>query len=299
MEYQKTVGEIICIEGEGVFTGKNIKVIIEPARENTGIIFFREDLPSKPAIPLSIENIIGLEGATALTNGKEIIYLVEHLLSALHGLQIDNAIIKVYGEEIPLLDGSSYIWVRKIREVGYKYFFAPKKKYKILKEYEFYNGSGKIKFKPSDTLKISAEIDFKHPLIGHQKLSTEITPYTYIEEICFARTFGFLDELREKKRKRILKGGDFSNAIILDKEKVLNPEGLRTSDEFVRHKVLDIIGDIYGGGMPLIGEIHAVSSGHKLHIEALKNLFRKGLIKEIESGSLTFLIIPKKKQQKI
>jgi UDP-3-O-[3-hydroxymyristoyl] N-acetylglucosamine deacetylase len=294
MEYQRTLAKKIVLEDEGIFTGKNIKVELEPAEENTGIIFIRADLPSKPAIPLSIENVIGLDGATAVTDGENFIYLVEHLLSALHALRIDNVIVKVYGEEIPLFDGSSYPWVKKIQETGYRFLFSPRKKLRIKKPFHYQNGTGYITFKPSNTLKIKASIYFKHPLIGLQKLETEVTPKVYLREICFARTFGFKDIIFERKSKGILKGGSLSNAIVLDKDRVLNPEGLRSSDEFVRHKVLDIIGDLYTLGIPLVGEIEAVYSHHRLHIEALKSLFKAGLLEEVESRALTFVVVPKK-----
>ncbi len=294
MEYQRTLADKIALEGEGIFSGKNIKVEIEPAEENTGIIFIREDLPEKPSIPLNIENIIGLDGATAVTDGEHIIYLVEHVLSALHGLHIDNAIIHVYGEEIPLFDGSAYPWVRKIQETGYKFLLTPKRKFYLRKSFQYQNGKGKIKFKPSNTLKIKASINFEHPVIGYQSLALEINPRTYIYEISFARTFGFKDILFERKNKGILKGGSLSNAIVLDKEKVLNPEGLRREDEFVRHKILDIVGDIFALGQPLVAEIEAESSNHRLHVEALKSLYRAGLLEEVEERSLTFLLIYKR-----
>lgn len=297
MEYQRTLAEKVVLEGEGIYSGKNIRIEIEPAEENTGIVFIREDLPERPVIPLNIENVIGLEGATAITNGEHFIYLIEHLLSAFHGLQIDNAIVRVRGEEIPLFDGSAYPWVKKFREVGYKFLLVPRKKFYLQKSFEYQNGSGKISFKPSNILKIRSFIHFEHPLIGSQSFEIEVNPKSYISEICFARTFGFKDILFERKNKGILKGGSLSNAIILDKEKVLNPEGLRVRDEFIRHKVLDIIGDLFALGYPLVAEIETVYSTHRLHIEALKSLYRAKLLEEVESRALTFLLVYKKLKQ--
>ncbi len=297
MEYQKTIAKKIFLEGEGIFTGKNIKIEIEPAEEDVGIIFVRADIPQKPAISLKIENVIGLDGATALTDGEHFIYLVEHLLSAFHALGIDNAIIHVYGEEIPLLDGSAYPWVRKIQEVGYKFLSALRKKFYLCKNFIYQNGIGKIIFRPSNELKIKAVIQFDHPLIGYQEFLITLDSQSYIREISFARTFGFKDILNERKNKGIIKGGNFSNAIILDKEKVLNPDGVRVFDEFVRHKILDIIGDVFTLGYPLVAEIEAHHTGHKLHIEALKNLYKLGLLKSLESKALAFLLIPKKQKK--
>ncbi|MCS7279645.1 MAG: UDP-3-O-acyl-N-acetylglucosamine deacetylase [Thermodesulfobacteriaceae bacterium] len=294
MEYQRTIGDKIIIEGEGVFSGKWIRVELEPTEKSCGILFIREDLPHKPVIPLSIENTIGLEGLTLITDGEHFIYLVEHLLSALHALQIDNLIVRVFGEEIPLLDGSAYPWVRKVQEVGYKFLLVPKIKYKVTKRFSFENGESKIIFEPSNILKIRAEIYFNHPLIGSQSFEIEINPWNYIREISFARTFGFKEILLERKNKGILKGGNLSNALILDETKVLNPEGLRAKDEFVRHKVLDLIGDLFSGGKAFLGEVKATFSNHRLHINALKNLFSTNCLEKIESRALTFFFLPKR-----
>ncbi|QER42780.1 UDP-3-O-[3-hydroxymyristoyl] N-acetylglucosamine deacetylase [Thermodesulfobacterium sp. TA1] len=296
MEYQKTLSEKISLEGQGIFTGKTIRVEIEPAGIDTGIVFIREDLAHKPEIPLKIENVVGLDGATALTDGTHFIYLVEHLLSALHGLQIDNAIVKVYGEEVPLLDGSAYPWVRKIQEKGYQYLFYPRKKFRLKKPFYYKNGHGALVFKPANTLKIKASISFDHPVIGYQEMELEINPRNYLKEVCFARTFGFKDILLERIKKGILKGGDLSSAIILDQEKVLNPEGLRSEDEFVRHKVLDLVGDLFALGNSLMAEVEATSSHHRLHIEALKSLYASGLLEEVEERALTFLLLSKRKR---
>lgn len=296
MEYQRTIADKIKVEGVGIFTGKSIKVEIEPAEAGAGILFIREDLPERPCISLKIENVIGLEGMTAITDGEHFVYLIEHLLSALHGLQIDNAIVRVYGEEIPLLDGSSYPWVRKIQEVGYRFLLAPRKKFRIKRHFQYQNGIGSIIFRPADKLKISAFIKFDHPIIGEQSFQVCVTPRIYINEISFARTFGFKDILVERFNKGILKGGNFLNAIILDENRVLNEEGLRTPDEFVRHKVLDVIGDIYALGKSVIGEIEVRYSGHKLHIEGLKALYSSGYLEEVECRALTFFLLPRKKK---
>ncbi|MFN3406529.1 MAG: UDP-3-O-acyl-N-acetylglucosamine deacetylase [Caldimicrobium sp.] len=297
MEYQRTIGDYIYFEGEGIFSGKEIKVELHPLEENKGIIFERADLPYSPQIKLSLDKVYGLDGVVLISDGKNEILLIEHLLSLLHGLGIDNCLIKVYGGEIPLLDGSSYPLLRKVQEKGYRVFPALKKKVYVKKPFVMENGKGKIKFLPSSNLKIRAEIKFDHPVIGEQSYEFIYSAKNYIQEISFARTFGFVDNLQERKRKGILKGGSFSNAIIMDEEKVLNTEGLRAPDEFVRHKVLDIMGDIYATGMTLLAEVEAYCSGHKLHIEALKALAQAGLIEIIEPKAITFLWVTKKRRQ--
>jgi len=295
MEYQRTIADSFSFSGEGIFTGKEIKVEVHPARENEGIVFERADLPERPRIKVSLDTVFGLEGAVVLTDGKVSIYLIEHLLSAFHGLGIDNALVRVYGEEIPLLDGSALGIVRLIRERGYLFLPALRKKFVVKRPFEVINGTGRIAFKPSHVLRIKAKIKFDHPLIGEQSFFFELNPFSYIREIAFARTFGFKELLEERKRKGLLKGGTLSNAIVIDKEGVLNEEGLRAPDEFVRHKVLDIIGDLYALGAPLLAEVEAELSGHRLHLEALKSLSQAGLLEEAEGRALTFLWVLKPK----
>jgi len=295
VEFQRTIAQPIEVIGEGIFSGKQIRVILEPADPGQGITFVREDLGTRPEIPLNVFTVQGLEGATAVINGEGCVYLVEHLLSALHGLQIDNLVIRVWGEELPILDGSSKIWVRKIQEVGYRYDYVPRRKLRIKKPFEYSNGKGKLFFRPSSNFKVHAEINFDHPLIGVQSFSLEITPLKYVEEVCFARTFGFKEDIVERKKKGLLKGGSLDNAIVLDHKGILNQDGLRVKDEFVRHKVLDIIGDMYALGLPLMGEVISYCSSHRLHIEALRCLYAEGVLEEVEIRPLTFFVVPRKR----
>jgi len=294
MEYMRTVGKEVVLEGVGVFSGKDVRVEIHPRYEGDGIIFERADLSSKVIIPLKVENVIGLDGATAITDGEHTILLIEHLLSALHGLGIDSAYIKVYGEEIPLFEGSALPYVQVLRHAGYTILPRLKKKFYLRKDFEMQNGNGFIRFRRSLATTISAKISFPHPLIGEQSFSLALTPTNYLKEVCFARTFGFKSLLEERRKKGILKGGDLTNAIVLDEKEVLNPEGLRTEDEFVRHKVLDLVGDLFVLGRPLVAEVYAELSSHKLHVEALRTLWTSGLVEEVEVSSLTFFLVKKR-----
>ncbi len=296
VEYQRTIRDRFFIIGKGIYTGKEIKVELEPAEPDTGIVFIKMEEKNEIKIPLKIENVVGLSGATAVVHQDKAIYLVEHLLSALHGLQIDNLYIKVWGDEIPLFDGSAEPWVKAIQKIGYTFFPVPRRKLKILKKFEYQNGVGKIIFEPGDKLFISARIEYDHPLIGSQEFSVEVNPLNYIKEIAFARTFGFKDIINQRISQGIIKGGSLENAIVLDEKGVLNPEGLRTEDEFVRHKVLDLIGDLFTAGYPLVGKITAFFSHHKLHIEALRTLKLSGLLTEFVTRSLAFLFFPRKKK---
>ncbi len=296
MEYQRTVGDVVVFEGEGIFSGKEIRVELHPLSEGQGIIFERADLPHSPKIKLALERVYGLEGLVLISDGKNQVLLIEHLLSLLHGLGIDNVLIRVFGEEIPLLDGSVLPILRKVQEKGYRLLPAPKKKILLKRAYEVENGIGKIRFKPNPQLQIKAKIKFEHPVIGEQEYFFSYTPQKYLSEISFARTFGFKDLLEERKKKGIIKGGNLSNAIVMDAERVLNEEGLRVKDEFVRHKVLDLMGDLYVLGATLLAEVEANCTGHKLHIEALKTLSHLGLLEEIETRAITFLWFPKRKK---
>ncbi len=295
MEFQRTIAEPVEISGEGIFSGREIRVVLEPAAPGQGILFIREDI--KTEIPVNIFTVQGLEGATAVIGKDGAVFLIEHLLSALHGLKIDNLTVRVWGEELPIFDGSSSVWVRKIQEAGYRYDYVPRKKLRIKEPFEYVNGKGKLYFKPASSFRVHAEINFDHPLIGIQRFSLEINPLEYVKKISFARTFGFRDSILQKMEKGILKGGSLENAIVLDEKGILNKEGLRAEDEFVRHKVLDIVGDMYALGAPLVGEIFSYCSNHRLHIEALRALYYNGMLEEVEPGhiNIKFFVIPHKR----
>ena len=297
MRYQRTIAEKIEVTGEGIFSGANVKVELIPAPANTGIVFLVKNGKREVEIPLSPETSLGLEGNTAVTNGEEVVYLVEHLLSALHALEVDNLFVRVNGVEIPILDGSAYPWVRAIREVGYKFLFAPKKFLKVKKEFVYSNGRGKVVFRPKEETVVKATIKFNHPAIGVQSYQVNLNSKSYINEICFAKTFAFKDELVERLKLGILKGGSPDSVIILEKDGIFNPEVLTAPDEFARHKVLDLVGDLYTLGSPVIGEVEGVCSSHKLHIEAIKAISSlQGFVEEVEEPPhLTFVFVPTKR----
>ncbi len=273
--FQHTLADTVVFEGEGVISGKQITVELIPSPPNQGIIFERVDLDPPVLMRVSPETVFAMEGATLIRQGEGQIIYIEHLLSALNGLAIDNVIIRVNGPEIPLLDGSARPYVEAILKVGRKPQWSLRRYLRILGEFEVKNGVGRVAFRPASELKIHCEIDFPHPVIGHQETSLSVTQETYISELSYARTFGFLSDIIEKKKKGIFKGGSLENAIILDQERVLNPDGLRRPDEFVRHKALDLVGDLYLLGAPILGEISASRSSHRLHLKALKALLQK------------------------
>ncbi len=283
-EWQKTIAGPISLEGEGIFSGQRIRLELHPLGADQGLLFERADLKGSPVIPLRPDTVLGTEGATILSDGQHQVYLIEHLLSALHGLGIDNLKIRVYGPEIPLFDGSAEVFVREILRIGLRLQPQPKRFLMVRRPFEVRNGVGRISFNPSSELKVSFRIYFDHPLIREQAFSLRVTPLTYQKEVAFARTFGFKNELLKRKEKGLLRGGSLKNAIVLDEKGILNGEGLRAPDEFVRHKVLDLIGDLYIAGLPFKGEIQAEFSGHKLHTEAVKSLLAAPEVTTLSDG---------------
>ncbi len=274
--YQHTLACPVEIEDEGVITGKHIRVVLEPAPADSGIVFVREDVGVR--IPLCPENVLATEGFTLLTDGRYEVYMIEHLLSALHGLGVDNLVVRIWGEEVPLLDGSAEPFVKRMLQTGFRLQNSVKRFLKVKRPVEISNGRGRIRFRPSDTFKVSARIRFDHPMIGDQSISVVINPLSYQKDVAFARTFGFKDKILELKKAGRFKGGGLHNALILDENGLLNSGSLRAEREFVRHKVLDIIGDLFVTGYSFCGEVEAEFSNHKLHIEAVKRLIQEDFV---------------------
>ena len=245
---------------------------IKPSEVDEGVIFIRKDLPGDIRIKADFENVrdtilattIGLNGATVST--------VEHLLSALCGMGVDNAIVEVDAPEIPIMDGSALPFVKLLKDVGTKIQGKCKKLLVIIKSVAVSEGEGTAMLLPSPEFKITYKIDFEHPLIGKQSYHMTFSDVVYEKDICAARTFGFLKDVEYLQAKGLALGGSLRNAVILDDQKVINKEGLRCHDEFVKHKILDAIGDLSLLGMPIIGHFVAHKSGHKLNNMLLKEL---------------------------
>jgi UDP-3-O-[3-hydroxymyristoyl] N-acetylglucosamine deacetylase len=245
---------------------------IKPSEVDEGVIFIRKDLPGDIRIKADFENVrdtilattIGLNGATVST--------VEHLLSALCGMGVDNAIVEVDAPEIPIMDGSALPFVNLLKDVGTKIQGKCKKLLVIIKSVAVSEGDGTAMLLPSPEFKITYKIDFEHPLIGKQSYHMTFSDVVYEKDICAARTFGFLKDVEYLQAKGLALGGSLRNAVVLDDKKVINKEGLRCSDEFVKHKILDAIGDLSLLGMPIIGHFVAHKSGHKLNNMLLKEL---------------------------
>jgi UDP-3-O-[3-hydroxymyristoyl] N-acetylglucosamine deacetylase len=270
---QKTLKKSFSVEGTGLHTGVSVNMEVRPAPENTGYIFVRTDLDDFE-IPASVEYISHCSYATTLLKNGVVLSTCEHLLSALRGLGVDNCFIYLDNMEIPILDGSSENFVDMIQKVGLEDQNAPKRFLKVLKKVEYSHGDRKMSIEPADTFQIECAIDFDHPMIGTQTLNITVTEEDYGKEIASARTFGFTHEIEQLRKANLALGGSLDNAIVLDEQGMLNDTPLRFHNEFVRHKILDLIGDLALLGMSLKGKVIAEKSGHAVHASMMATLLK-------------------------
>lgn len=276
LEYQTTIQKEINVSGIGLFTGEQVSLKILPAPENTGIIFQRVDLPLKPEIPANLKFVREAPRCTRLATEKGSIHMVEHLLSALSGLGVDNARIEVQGPEIMAGDGSAKLFVELLESAGSLRQNAPKV-FKIVKEPVFWSeGEVHLIALPCNEFRISYTMHYPHsPLLSSQYYTFSMNPQRFKEEIAVCRTFSLYEEILPFIEKGMIKGGGLENALVIKGDQILNPEGARFPDEMVRHKILDLIGDLYLIGAPILGHIIAVRSGHSSNVAFAKLLARK------------------------
>lgn len=269
---QTTIHKSVRCTGIGLHSGKQVEMVLRPATEDTGILFsLRNDSGSTfltPAPSLVVET--GL--ATVLGDGHETVATVEHLLAAVSGMGIDNIHIEVSGKELPIMDGSAASFVYLLKQAGVRKLGKARQVMVIKKEMEFEQDGKYIKARPHDGFRIDYTIEFAHPMIGMQRMELEITPENFVAEVAKARTFGFLKEVDYLHANGLALGGSLDNAIVLDEYGVLNAEGLRFKDEFVRHKMLDFVGDMAVLGAPLQGHFEVFASGHAMNNAFLRHL---------------------------
>ena len=272
---QRTLKNVIRATGVGLHTGQKIQLTLTPAPIDHGIIFRRIDLDPIVEIVASAENVGDTTLSTSLGSNGVHVSTVEHLLSAMAGIGIDNAIIDVDGPEVPLMDGSAGPFVFLLQSAGILDQDAPKKFIKIIKEVSVSDGDKIATFKPFNGFKVAFSIDFDHPVFKDKPLTAEVdfSTTSYVKEVSRARTFGFVDEFEYMRSAGLARGASLDNAIAVDEFSIRNEDGLRYEDEFVKHKILDAIGDLYLLGNSLIGEFRAHKSGH-----ALNNLLLRELI---------------------
>lgn len=271
---QRTPKKVIQATGVGLHSGEKVLLTLRPAPINTGIIFRRTDLSPVLEIPASYEHVSDTMLCTSLQHQGAKVATVEHLLSALAGLGIDNAYIDVNAPEIPIMDGSAAPFVFLIQSAGISEQNAPKRFIRILKPIRVEEHGKYVQFRPYNGYRISFTIDFDHPVFNHrpQTAHFDFTSTSYVKEVCRARTFGFLSDYEKLRESDLAKGGSLDNAVVVDNYRVLNEDGLRFDDEFVKHKVLDAIGDLYLLGSGLIGAFEGYKSGHELNNKLLRAL---------------------------
>jgi len=257
MDLQRTLKKEINCFSIGLHTGRKVNMKIKPAPADTGIVFVRTDLPDSAPIRATYDNVCDTTLATTLGSNGVTVSTVEHLLSAFSGMGVDNAVVELDSFEVPIMDGSALYFVNMLKEVGTHVQRKNKKLLIIRKPVSVNNGDGSAMFMPSDEFKITYDIDFKHPVIGRQSFDMTFSDEIYEKEICAAQTFGFLKDLEFLQAKGLALGGSLKNAIVLDDNKIINKEGQRIPDVFVKHKILDAIGDLFLLGMPIIGHFIA------------------------------------------
>jgi UDP-3-O-[3-hydroxymyristoyl] N-acetylglucosamine deacetylase len=274
LSHQNTIARQVSKEGIGLHTGVPVHVRLLPAPCGTGIVFKRVDLDGF-TIKAKAKNVARVSYATSLMRKGVLISTTEHLLSALAASAVDNAFVEIDNLEVPIMDGSALPFLKLIREAGLKQQRAARTWAKIVKSVEVVDGRKRIAIYPAEDFKITYRISFNHPLIGEQERSFTMNQPGYERAIAPARTFGFFDEVEMLRQSSLVRGGSLENAIVLTKTEVMNPEGLRFPDEFCRHKILDLIGDLAMFGRPLIGHVVADRAGHAMHIALVNRLLRE------------------------
>jgi len=269
---QTTINDEIRLSGVGLHTGIEVKMKLKPADANTGIVFIRTDLAESPVIPVRLDYLVGTERETTLGQGEVTVHTVEHLLSACGGLEIDNLIVEINGPEVPVIDGSSAPFVAALQKAGVKRLTEPKKVFRVREPVWMEDGDKQIVILPSTTFRISYTIHFPETGIGTQFITLDMTPEKFVQEIASARTFCSLDEVEQLRNSGLIKGGSLENSIVFDAQGAVQQSRLRFPDEPVRHKVLDLIGDLMFLGCHLQGHVVVIRGGHSLNVRMARKL---------------------------
>ncbi len=271
---QHTIQKEISATGTGLHSGAAINLALKPAAPGHGIVFVRTDLKGDNRIPALWDKVTDTRLCTVLANDSGAsVGTVEHLMAALRGCAVDNILIELDGPEVPAMDGSSKPFVDMIDKVGVKAQNAPRRAIRVLQEVTIEENGKTVTLKPAEEFVFAGEIDFDHPDIGRQRYEIKLLNGNFRHDLADSRTFGFFHEVEMMRQNGLALGGSLENAIVLDKEKVMNPDGLRHSDEFIRHKLLDAVGDMYLAGAPILGAYEGVKAGHAMNNAILRKLF--------------------------
>lgn len=271
---QRTLKTLVSASGVGLHTGQKVRMTLRPAPADTGVVFRRIDLASPVDLPARADMVGETRLSSCLVKDGVKIYTVEHLMSALGGLGVDNVYVDIDASELPIMDGSASPFVLLIQQAGIVEQQAPKRFLRVTRPVEVKEGDKWARLDPFDGYKLSFSIEFRHPVIERSTQSVEVNfaETSYLKEIARARTFGFMHEVEDLRDNGLALGGGLDNAVVLDEYRVLNADGLRFADEFIRHKLLDAIGDLYLLGKPLLGAFSAHKSGHALNNRLLRAL---------------------------
>ncbi|WP_035383334.1 UDP-3-O-acyl-N-acetylglucosamine deacetylase [Ferriphaselus sp. R-1] len=271
---QRTLKSTVTATGVGLHTGEKVQLTLKPAPVNHGIVFRRVDLTPIVEIPATAESVHDTRLSTCMEANGTRVSTVEHLMSAFAGLGVDNAIVELTSAEVPIMDGSAGTFIFLLQSAGLIEQAAPKRFVRILKPVEVRDGDKWVRFDPHHGYKLTFTIAFAHPVFTatKQHVTVDLGEHSYIREVSRSRTFGFMHEVEYLRSQGLALGGNLDNAIVMDEYRVINPDGLRSDDEFVKHKVLDAIGDLYLIGHPLIGAFSGYKSGHALNNALLRAL---------------------------
>lgn len=281
---QTTLKNKLLFSGVGIHNGRAVKMSIEPAKPNTGIVFKRVDLDNNNLIKSIIDNVETSQLCTKITNNHGIsVSTIEHLMATFNGLKIDNAIIKINSPELPAMDGSSEEYTKKIIKSGIKTQNISRKYLKIIKKITVREDHRYISITPANELTLDIEINYPNTIIGNDKFSYKDSQEEFIKNISKARTFAFYEDIEKMRTVGLAIGGSLNNAIVVDKFKIVNSSGLRLDKEFTKHKALDCLGDFYLLGMPIIGKIECFAPGHRLNEKFIKQILKDKTNYEIQN----------------
>lgn len=280
---QRTLKSVVRATGVGLHTGRKIQLVMRPAQPDTGVVFRRIDLATPVDLPARADLVGDTRLSSCLVFGEARVHTVEHLMSALAGLGVDNAYVDLDGPEVPIMDGSAAPFALLVQQAGVESQAAPKRFLRVRHAVEVRDGDKWARLEPFDGFRLSFSIVFNHPVIDRtrQSVTVDFAETSYLKEIARARTFGFMNDVESLREAGLALGGGLDNAVVLDDFRVLNAEGLRFADEFIRHKVLDAIGDLYLLGHPLLGAFSAHKSGH-----ALNNCLLRALLADAQAWEL-------------
>ncbi len=274
--HQHTLAGPAIFAGVGLHSGAHVRVSIRPAPQDSGVVFVRTDLPGQNRVPATGDSVVNTRLNTVIGNAAGVtVSTVEHLMAAFAALGVDNALVELDGPEVPIMDGSAEPFVQLIDRAGRRRQEAPRRWIEVLARIEVGEGDMRAWVDPAAGFEVAFEIQFESAAIGRQQVDLELTEESFRAEISNCRTFGFLDQVEALRKVGLALGGSLENAVVVDGDRVLNPEGLRRPDEFVRHKALDAVGDLYLLGAPLIGRFEAVRAGHAINNALVREIMAR------------------------